>query len=660
MLSFHLPLGKKFGVIQFKYNLKRKVKVIEIFEKNGHLLVRAYRRHLRRMPMVSKIKDGLFLGNAESSNDPEFLENNKISNLVNLAGREIPNVWASHGLVYLTFLWEDRPDFKLFGDSIVVEDGRHPPPLTEIVDFIDESLRHGISVLLFSTRGQSRCVVAACAYLMCKFKWGFEKAFELISSKKPDVAPNKGFVQQLFALDRALLTHWGGLRPSGGDTKILYSPPSGPNSNPVNSSLHGLTLSLSTNDVLRWKGWDATYLARILPGASPESRPDKELSSILCAHNAAELNESDDDELLIVCSFINSKKASRTFWATVPKASSHKRRVTFSVGNQLSKILDINTTPTVTFSQPRGILKGRRSESKAGFERASVIRQTSDYASLHSIPLNVGSNGALSTGDLYGFVGMRCEGPSSLSGEASVEKPKSRSSIHSEKSMTAEQRLLEVVQSMSVRGVSQVRSEVRKNEMAEPKFTENFDSKSSEVHAKARQDKGIEWERRADSEKESKEVDTAPSLYDLAYKDIVVSAAPRAMFGSNGGRFFYPPKSVGADDDPLAAFSMLQQQGGVLRARNDLGVANVRQPNLSNDRGREREQGKNSRRGVGGVCTKPVAGSVLGISPNMKDRKRPSTPSIISNYSLASSNASSGVRGAAASVPDSRHGRGWR
>ena len=604
--------------------------------------------------MVSKIKDGLFLGNAESSSDPEFLELNKISNLVNLSGREIPNVWASHGLVYLTFLWEDRPDFKLFGDTFDGEDGRYPPPLTEIVDFIEDSLRHGVSVLLFSTRGQSRSVVAACAYLMCKYKWGFEKAFELILSKKPDVAPNKGFVQQLFELDRALLKHSGGLRSTNGDLKTCSSAPPGPDGTPV-AYLDGFALTLSPNDVLRWKSWDATYLVRRLlvegTPSSSENLPDRKLSSILCAHNAAEIDESDDDELLIVCSFINSKMASQTFWETAPKTSSHKRRVTFPAGNQLVKILDINTAPTITFSPPGGILKCRTSDSKAGFERASAIRQKSDNTSLNTSPSSAGSNGALSTADLYGFVGMRCEGPSSL---RSVEKPKSRSSIHTEKSLTAEQRLLEVVQSMSVRGVSQMRSEMLKHEMAEPKFSEKLGSKLSDVHALARQDKGSEWERpRADGERESKEVETAPSLYDLAYKDIIISAAPRAMFGA---------KSSGADDDPLAAFSMLQHQGGMIRARHDLGVANVRQQAISNDRGRERGQIKNSRRG-GGVChSKP---SILG-SPNIKDRKRPSTPSIRTDeYSLASSNASSGVRGSSASLSDSKHGarsttRGWR
>ncbi len=57
--------------------------------------------------MAAKIKDGLFIGDSESSQDAEFLDLNKICNLVNLAGREVPNKWASHGTQYV-------PSHRLF------------------------------------------------------------------------------------------------------------------------------------------------------------------------------------------------------------------------------------------------------------------------------------------------------------------------------------------------------------------------------------------------------------------------------------------------------------------------------------------------------------------------------------------------------------------
>ena len=146
--------------------------------------------------MAAKIKDGLFLGDEDTSKDPEFLDLNKISNLINVATREIANVWSSHGLVYLNYNWEDRSDFNLFE--------RKEDILIDIVEFIDTSLRHGVSVLVFSKRGVGRCAVAVIAYLMFKYHWGFEKTFAYVSSKKLDIDINDGFVYQLCALDKKI------------------------------------------------------------------------------------------------------------------------------------------------------------------------------------------------------------------------------------------------------------------------------------------------------------------------------------------------------------------------------------------------------------------------------------------------------------------------
>lgn len=67
--------------------------------------------------MAAKVKDGLFVGDSESAADQDFLELNKISNLANFACAEVPNVWSSHGLVYQSYPWEDRPDYDLFALS---------------------------------------------------------------------------------------------------------------------------------------------------------------------------------------------------------------------------------------------------------------------------------------------------------------------------------------------------------------------------------------------------------------------------------------------------------------------------------------------------------------------------------------------------------------
>jgi hypothetical protein len=39
--------------------------------------------------MAAKLKDGLFIGDCDTSQSEDFINDNKISNLVNLAGREL-------------------------------------------------------------------------------------------------------------------------------------------------------------------------------------------------------------------------------------------------------------------------------------------------------------------------------------------------------------------------------------------------------------------------------------------------------------------------------------------------------------------------------------------------------------------------------------------
>ena len=114
-----------------------------------------------------RLVDGLFLGNLHASGDLNFLILNKISHLVNCAGREVTNVdftdvqFEQHlkdqgkssnvfkpvlgGLKFLTFYWLDD-DRQLIFD----EEDRVPK---EIVRFIDEALDKGTGVLIHSVRG---------------------------------------------------------------------------------------------------------------------------------------------------------------------------------------------------------------------------------------------------------------------------------------------------------------------------------------------------------------------------------------------------------------------------------------------------------------------------------------------------------------------------
>jgi len=113
--------------------------------------------------MACKIYDGLFIGDAESSQDSEFIELNKISYIINCAGRQLPNLYENHGIRYLTYPWKDAEEYQIFDANGVV--------VLQLASFIDEALINGEAVLCHSLEGLSRCSLCVISYLMYKYWW---------------------------------------------------------------------------------------------------------------------------------------------------------------------------------------------------------------------------------------------------------------------------------------------------------------------------------------------------------------------------------------------------------------------------------------------------------------------------------------------------------
>lgn len=145
-----------------------------------------------------KIKDALFIGDELAAQDLEFVVSNKVSHIVNWAGREIPNHWEPVGIEYLTFYWVDQDNQVLFDpeDNIT----------NEIINFIDEALENGESCLVHSIRGQSRASVALSAYFMQKYKWSLYKTLEYLNSRRPDLEIRASFVSQLADFEQKLIS----------------------------------------------------------------------------------------------------------------------------------------------------------------------------------------------------------------------------------------------------------------------------------------------------------------------------------------------------------------------------------------------------------------------------------------------------------------------
>ena len=277
-----------------------------------------------------KALDGIWCGDAEASYDPDFLESNKVSNLINLAGQEVQNIYAGHGLVYLTYMWEDRDDFSIF-DKEAADKSFHenvtksslskdkhlllPQPFNEIVEFIDNSIKFGISVLIFSVEGGSRCTFALCGYLMCKYGWSYGKALQYLMAKRSDVlkVPNMGYMRQLESLDQYLLIRRGFLKEK--KEQLVYM------KNKAVSMIYGMIADFPPYGYSRWKEFDTKYLTtnaqtiknekQDAMGSARSSNNNTLVASSkeMSTHHVNSffpVDEEDDNELVIVLSHINT------------------------------------------------------------------------------------------------------------------------------------------------------------------------------------------------------------------------------------------------------------------------------------------------------------------------------------------------------------------
>jgi len=149
-----------------------------------------------RPAMAAKLKDGLFLGDAEAAQDIDFLAANKILKIINCSGRQAPNLYEAAGVRYLTYYWPQAGNCIIFDESNAV--------LDEIYSFIEESLAAGLSVLVHSTDGVSRACFCAAIYFMLKYRWTLPKTLTYLQAKRPDLSPRPGFMRQLSALNDSL------------------------------------------------------------------------------------------------------------------------------------------------------------------------------------------------------------------------------------------------------------------------------------------------------------------------------------------------------------------------------------------------------------------------------------------------------------------------
>eukprot|EP00826_Nyctotherus_ovalis_P035044 TRINITY_DN2970_c0_g1_i8.p1 TRINITY_DN2970_c0_g1~~TRINITY_DN2970_c0_g1_i8.p1 ORF type:complete len:418 (+),score=65.74 TRINITY_DN2970_c0_g1_i8:169-1422(+) len=131
---------------------------------------------------------------------------NKVSHVINCAGKQIPNYWEHLGIKYLTYYWSDK-------NAQIILDSQDKIP-SQCYDFINEALDANESALIHSGRGQNRACIVAALWLMRKHRWTLLKTLEFLNYRKPNLDIRTHFIQQLTAYESRLTSRGAGPKTS--------------------------------------------------------------------------------------------------------------------------------------------------------------------------------------------------------------------------------------------------------------------------------------------------------------------------------------------------------------------------------------------------------------------------------------------------------------
>ncbi|XP_066551763.1 serine/threonine/tyrosine-interacting-like protein 1 isoform X2 [Amia ocellicauda] len=134
----------------------------------------------------------LYMGDRTQASDQQVLKDLKIKALVDVSG-EPSSALIGSGCEVLASPPADSVEEDLSGF------------FQEACRFTDVQLGAGASVLLFSCRGVSHCSAMAMAFLIHHLRCTLQEAWAHMLKCKNNMRPNRGFVQQLSAWERAVL-----------------------------------------------------------------------------------------------------------------------------------------------------------------------------------------------------------------------------------------------------------------------------------------------------------------------------------------------------------------------------------------------------------------------------------------------------------------------
>ncbi|XP_067853615.1 dual specificity protein phosphatase 22-A [Heptranchias perlo] len=142
---------------------------------------------------MSKVLDGLYLGNIRDSQDKDNLVKNGVTHVLSICHNSKP---ALEDMTYLCIAAADSSNQNLM------------QYFKECIKFIHECRMHGGGCIVHCLAGVSRSTTVVVAYLMTVTDYGWEECLSAVKAARSYASPNFGFQQQLQEFEVTLVNEY--------------------------------------------------------------------------------------------------------------------------------------------------------------------------------------------------------------------------------------------------------------------------------------------------------------------------------------------------------------------------------------------------------------------------------------------------------------------
>lgn len=142
------------------------------------------------IPMISKIEDGLFIGDIRSAKNIKILKYNHISNIISSTTFEDENWYDDITQTFMCVADHESDNISQY--------------FTAVWNIVNKCKSNGIVTLIHCHAGISRSATLTIAYIMRSRGIGYDDAFIEVRNKRRCIVPNDGFVRQLREYEKEL------------------------------------------------------------------------------------------------------------------------------------------------------------------------------------------------------------------------------------------------------------------------------------------------------------------------------------------------------------------------------------------------------------------------------------------------------------------------